>query len=163
MSSRQIDIETLHNFRSAADRMGAVSGKQNFRTAGPAKFNTVDAFSTFFGEWAIQKESIVVHLFPRAGASDVWYDAKYLDRGRRYIPGRREFKPAGLSFPTNIEDVIKEAANAVTFGDVELSSVEELGAWAIRFCDISSFDDWLKDDGLLEQFFAHIDRSLESD
>lgn len=163
MAFRSIDTEILHNFRSAAERMGAIAGKQDFRTTGPAKFNTIDAFSTFFGEWALQGKSIVVHLFPRAGAADTWYESRYIDNGRRYIPGRREFKPVGLSFPSNIEDAIKAAADAVTFGDVELSSVEELGAWAVRFRDVDSDTDWLKDGGHLEQFFIRLDSWLEGD
>lgn len=147
---------------NAARAMGVAEGKQNFRDASVIKFHVVDFFSTFFGEWAFQGSKILVHLFPRAGEPDVWYEARYTNNGKTYVQGRKEFCPKGLRFPKKMEAIIKAAANKVTFGDVELTQVIELEAWALRFKDIESEADWIKDGGLLEQFFRAIDEGIEA-
>jgi hypothetical protein len=158
---KKIDPETMREMLKAAEGMGVSGGQQDLRQSGVVDLNPVTAFSSHFGEWAVQGPHILVHLFPRAGAADVWYPSRYSDDGKRYVPGRREIKPKGLAFPGTMTEIIQAAADAVTFGDVELDYVGELGAWAIRFRDVEPQEDWLKEGGLLEQFFTKIDEGLD--
>ena len=118
-----IDPEIRDQFVKAAQGMGADVGRQDLGAMGVVQFTPMIYFDSYFGEWAKQDNNILVHLYPRAGGADVWYESRYSDNGRRYVPGRREFKPPGLAFPDNMQDVIEVAASKVTFGDVELSFV----------------------------------------
>lgn len=154
----KIDGETMREMLKAADGMGISKGQQDF-SGQPIKFNLVNAFSTHFGQWAVQGNTIIAQLFPRAGEADVFYDARYPSNG--YVPGRLELLPKGLSFPDCMEEIVKEACNKVTFGDVELDRVQELGAWVVRFRDCEPMGDWMKQGGLLEQFFVSIDDQLD--
>lgn len=160
-AAQQIDPTALQEMMDAARAMGVQDGAQNFKDAGVIPFNLVDGFSTFFAEWACQGPHILVHLFPRAGEADTWYEGRVLSDGRTRIPARREIKIKGLEFPTYSEALIKKAAGAVTFGDVELDYVPELGAWAVRFRDAEPTEAWLKSEGFLEQFFTKFDEGLE--
>jgi len=159
-ANTQINPETMREMLKAANSMGAAKSNERFNSQ-PISFSVVDAFSTHFGQWAVQGSLITAQLFPRVNAADIYYKARYTNEGKTYIPGRLEAKPKGLHFPEGMEDIVKEACNKVTFGDVELDFVKELGAWAIRFRDCTPLEDWMKDGGLLEQFFTEIDKLLE--
>lgn len=160
MKTKRIEPEVMQEMLRAAEGMGVMEGKQDFRSTGAIEFHVVDFFDTFFGEWGFQGRHLLVHLFPRAGKEDVWYESRYVNHGRSYVPGRREFCPQGLSFPPDMEEIVKEASGLVTFGDVELDFVKELQAWAIRFCDAEPFEPWIEG-GLLENFFIAVDRKLD--
>ena len=161
METKKVTDEMREQFLKAAEGMGATSGRQDLGAMGVKQFNLVDYFDTFFGEWKQEGTNILVHLHPRAGKADIWYDARYVDQGRRYVPGRREILPKGLCFPPQMEETVKAACNKVTFGDVELDFVKELGAWAIRFCDVESYNDWVNEGGFLEQFFIAVDDGID--
>lgn len=161
---------------------------QSFR---PRDLSPVTNFSTFFGEWEVKEEDILIHLFPRAGAEDRWTDGHYIPRCRRcrreaqvlehssegailrvspcscghrgliYIPGRREARSEKTNFPLDVATRIKQAADHVWEGELALEFVEELGAWVAQLQRAGS----LKEDlrlSMLGWFFHRLDELLET-
>jgi len=102
-------------------------------------------YSTFFAEWLIQENDLVVHLFPRAGAEDGWRDGMYILRcracdrerttpkgpcecghtGLKYIPGRQEERHQA-QFPDNMRGIIESALHKVWGGMAAIESTQEL-------------------------------------
>lgn len=152
--------EVMRATLAAAESKKAPSGKQGLKTS-EREFTVVDAFSTHFGQFAWVDGKLVVHVFPRAGENDKFYPPKYTENGKQYIPGRLE-KNAGIKWRGDIRQIIENACNEVTFGDVELDWIPELHAWALRFHDCAVVDDWMGDGGYLAQFFTSIDAQLDS-
>ena len=101
----------------------------------PVEFEQVTSFSTHFAEWTFKGGDLLVHLFPRSGRSDKYYPA-YLDNGE-YRPGRFEEK-ATATFPDDMRDRIKRAADEVWLGDVAIESVPELGSYTVQFQDAAT-------------------------
>ena len=130
---------------------------------GVAKFGTknltrIDNYSTFFAEFEVKDGDILMHFFPRDGAEDVWEDGHYTNRckscgrevempktlpelkpcpgcghtGLRYIPGRVEEK-AKVTFPDNIDSILKAAVDEVWLGDAAVELIDELGAYVVQF------------------------------
>lgn len=160
MEHRKIDPATMREMLKAADGMGVAQGRQDFQGEA-VQFHPVKAFDTHFGKWAQKKGHIIAQVFPRAGKADVYYESRYTNEGRTYVPGRLEIRPQGLAFPKEMRKFVEDACHKVTFGDVQMDYVQELGAYVVKFCDVQPVDDWLKDGGLLEQFFAEVDRQLD--
>lgn len=154
--TQDITPDTMRQVLKAVD----AAPNQDLRSS-PIKFNVVDAFDTHFGQWAVRGKDLIVQVFPRAGDADVYYPGRTVSDGRSYVPGRLEVRPQDLSFPGNMLDVISTACHKVTYGDVEYDFVNELGAWVFRFKDIGDMTEWMRPQGLLEQFFEAIDQGLE--
>lgn len=119
----------------------------------------VSDYSTFFAEFELAGDDILIHLFPRAGEEDVWTEGRYIDRCRAchrevpplregqklqqcphcrktsgliFVPGRRDEPIKGLVFPQSMRQHIEEAGQA-WLGDAKLDYVEELHAYVIKF------------------------------
>lgn len=143
-------------------------------------------FSTFFAEWEPRKDDILIHFFPRAGATDVWSDGHYVNRcrncrsevppasarenkacercghlGRIYVPGRRELR-AEIKFPTAMQEILLKAADSVWEGDVAIESIPELGAYVVQFQDAGSVPSFDQPGGMLDRFFESVDREMEA-
>ena len=116
-------------------------------TTQPVEFNRVTDYSTFWAEWEIREDDVLIHLFARAGRDDVWTDGHYIGRCRRcgrerkelkgvcacghmglvYVPGRCEVRTA-TQFPGNMRDIIKRAVDACWMGNVAIESTADLYA-----------------------------------
>lgn len=96
-------------------------------TQGGAKvreLNKLLDFSTLFAEFFERDDTIVVHLHPRNGEKDRYYPEDEKD-GKR-IPGRLELSFRDIRFPDNMDDLIKEAADATWMGDIAVEPVSVL-------------------------------------
>ncbi len=88
-------------------------------------------FSTLFAEYEVREDTLLLHVFPRAGADDQYRPAEYRD-GKVYIPGRLEEK-ATVDFPISMKDILKTASDKAWMGDVAIDYVPELGAYVLQF------------------------------
>ena len=137
-------------------------GDQTISEAGIPNFTPITCFTSLFAEWVVQGGHLLVHLFPRLGADDRWFDGQVI-KGK-YWAARREQKADGVDFPKNMPDLIKQSANAIWHGDAQLDFVEELGAYAVRFVDVSALqmEDIAKEGGFMDRFVTFIDNALDN-
>jgi hypothetical protein len=150
----------------------------------PVDLNRIEHYSTFFAEWKQEGSDIMIHLFPRAGAQDLWKDGHYIPRckvcdrerdmkdlvgtERRacqcgshaliYIPGRVEDRP-DIEFPEDMEARIETALSSTWMGDYWVDTVEELHAYYLHVLDAFSTDQQTFE--LLTKFFDSLDTELE--
>ena len=147
--------------------------------------NRIENYSTFFGEWEIRENDIVVHLFPRKGKEDQWSEGQYIPKcrachydlavedikakkpcprcgktGLMYIPGRQETAAEDAEFPSSIMALVKDAADSVWTENVAMEKIPELGAIAVQFQGANLAPQVLA--SMLEGFFDHLDSDLES-
>lgn len=141
----------------------------------------IESYSTFFAEWVVKGEDLLLHLFPRSGKEDRWVDGRYIPRCRKcdrelepqnvgkpcqcgstalvYIPGRVEGR-SDLSFPENMLDIIKDAVDVVWMGSFAAEELEELGAYVVQI-----HEGWNGDEerafGLIEGLLDKVDEGLE--
>lgn len=181
MSAEVTPEEALEQLRAAVESF------QKFDFGIGGNLRTVTCFSTLFAEWEEQETGLVVHLFPRGGAGDEWFEGHYLPRcqncrrdvavprrlselkpcpacgcsGLMYVPGRGEAPADGLVFPENIEQVIRSAGNRVFMGDVFIDFVPELEAWALKFIGVAA-DVFTAEGGPLDRFLGIVDQALEN-
>jgi predicted RNA-binding Zn-ribbon protein involved in translation (DUF1610 family) len=145
--------------------------------------NKVTNYSTFFAEWIVKDDTVLVHLFPRAGAEDKWEEGRYLPQCRAcrsqvpvdlaqsrkpcpscghvglvYIPGNREMK-SETKFPKDVLTKVNTAADAAWMAGVAIEYVKELGAVAVQFQEAELPDKTMLD--MLERFFDGLDNQLE--
>jgi len=150
----------------------------------PENLNRVDNYSTFFAEWDMKDQTVLLHIFPRAGAEDVWSEGYYLPRCRRcrkelprelaasrkpcpacghtgliYVPGRNEEGNAKVHFPTDVLTRVKRAVDEVWEGNVAIEPVKELGAAVVQFQDVNLKEERIFE--MLEKFFDEFDRQME--
>jgi len=81
-------------------------------------------FSTLFAEFFERDDTIVVHLFPRDGEEDRYYPEE--DRDGKRIPGRLELSFRNVTFPKNMEELIKKASDTVWMGNVAVEPIAVL-------------------------------------
>lgn len=150
------------------------------------KFTIVDDFSTFFAEWELRDLDLLIHLFPRGGEEDQYFEGRYINRCRscrREVPqpeSIRSMKPcqacghSGLiyeagrleqkgdyEFPEDMVPVIEAACHAVWQGDVMYDYVKELAAYVILFKAAGTVQELTEDGGLLDRFLVKVDAALE--
>lgn len=143
----------------------------------------VENYSTFFAEWEIKKDTVLLHLFPRSGSEDKWTDGYYLPRckycrsevpmelaekrkpcprchkvGLIYVPGRQEEKTRAR-FPRDVLTRVKTATDHVWDGAVAIEPLQELGAVVVQFQDANMGEDILVT--MLGAFFDRFDSELE--
>lgn len=114
-------------------------------TMTPTDLCKITNYSSFFAEWLIMEDDLVVHLFPRAGADDVWREGMYIPRcrncdrertslkgacecghsGLKYIPGRQEEK-YNVQFPSGMRGIVEAAVDKVWGGTAAIESTHEL-------------------------------------
>jgi hypothetical protein len=114
--------------------------------ASPIDLTVCTNYSTFFAEWMVRDDDVLVHLFPRAGRADEWQDGHYIARcrkcdrevrdtarpcscghkGLRYIPGRREIGRTDARFPTDMQDRLTRAVDRVWLGSVAIESTRDI-------------------------------------
>jgi len=152
----------------------------------PVEQTPVTNFTTFFADWEIRGQDMIVHLYPRAGASDEWTaghyepyckscgsrvevksrkDLKPCPRcghtGLRYIPSRTERPPENAVFPSDMKDKIKRAADGVWMGDVAIDSVPELKAYVVQFQRVLVTAKTVGFDIFVDKFCAKVDQELD--
>lgn len=151
-------IEDLSSLSPDALESSEFSGARKIR---PPEFGVVDYFTTFFAKWRYldEEQSLLVQLFPRAGAQDRWTEPR-IENGR-YIPGRGEEQSRKVRFPADSRSLVESACHKVTYGVVYMDFVSELGAWVLKFEDAVPKDQWLSEGGLLEQFVVAFDALLD--
>jgi hypothetical protein len=81
-------------------------------------------FSTFFAEYEVRGDTLLLHLFPRDGEQDRYYPSEVRDDKR--IPGRLELDISSVRFPRNIQELIKRAVDAAWMGDVAIEDISLL-------------------------------------
>lgn len=150
------------------------------------KLKPIVAFSTFFAEFEIKEEDLILHLFPRAGEDDKWEEGKYIDLCRNcksrvpmptkhselkpcercghtglvYTPGRQEVG-TDIVFPKNMGDIIKAAVDKRWMGGVAIELVEELGAYVVQFQRASNTVKVGTPERFLDPILEHIDSQLD--
>lgn len=169
--------EMVEAFGEMAETTGNIAAEE--RELAP-----ITNYSTFFGEWVQRGDDVLIHLFPRAGAEDIWESGHYINRcmqcrrevpqdvarerkpcprcgnvGLIYIPGRRE-KKAKTRFPKTILVTVKEATDKVWDGYVAVEYVKELGAVAIQMQDVYLSEEKIY--SLMESFFDAVDDLMEA-
>jgi hypothetical protein len=127
----------------------------------PHRLSIIDGFSTHFAEFDVREDDLIVHVFPRQGGEDKYTEGRYTNHcrncgfevpmpksikeinpcpkckhtGLKYIPGRLETKNT-LKFPTNMEQILTDAAKLFWMGDVAIEYVPEVNSYAMQFKDI---------------------------
>lgn len=151
----------------------------------PVDLSKVENFTSFFAEWTEKDGTLLVHLFPRAGADDKWSEGHYIlrcvnckaevpeDIGRNrkpcprcgkvglvFVPGRTEEK-ARIRFPGDVLARTKRAADAAWMGEIAIDQVPELAAVVVQFK--SPPDSAEAQIELMDQFFTAFDQELDKE
>ena len=107
--------------------------------------NMIEDFSTLFAEYEEKEKDILVHLYPRIDASDLWSEGHFINRCRNcrterdlskvksmtdltacpkcdhlglvYVPGRRDELGEKVMFPVDMLDRIAQAAEDTWMGE----------------------------------------------
>jgi len=153
----------------------------------PVEQRPISDFTTFFADWELKGDDILVHLYPRAGAEDIWTSGHYEPycakcsssvpvpksrkdvkpcprcghTGLRYIPGRTERPPEKVAFPKNMDARLKVSADCVWMGDVAIDPVQELGSWVVQFQRALVTAKTMGVDQFIDKFLSRVDEELE--
>lgn len=92
----------------------------------------LDEFSTHFAAYFDKANDILVNVYPRNGAKDTAYPAKYID-ANKYVPARLERPDLSSWTVGNMQEVLLEAASSVWGGDVAIVCDDPTGVWTIQF------------------------------
>ena len=178
---------TAEDKRKMMEKMVELSQKlPNEHPLAPVDQTPITNFTTFFADWEIRGQDMIVHLYPRAGASDEWTSGHYepicqscgsrVDVKSRkdmkpcprcghtrlkYIPSRTECAPDNAVFPSDMKDRIKRAADGVWMGDVAIDEVPELKAYVVQFQRVLVTAKTVGFDLFVDKFCAKIDQELE--
>lgn len=149
----------------------------------------VTCFSTLFCKWELQEDGLLVQIFPRSGAEDEWYEARYLQQCANcgvqrknvrsqfsvppchrcgstrlvFMPGREETSALHRwALPLEaVENLIKRAGDRMFLGNVKFDYVEELNSFVLLFERWSgSEEDLHKAGGPLDTFLEEVDNAL---
>jgi len=123
-----------------------------------AELIPITNFSNLFAEYMVKDRDLLVHLFPRAGADDLWYPEEYRDG--KYIPGRREEK-SSVEFPVTMGGFIQDALNSVWMGEVATDYIPELGAYSIQFQEAKNTVNTVGANKFVDKFCEELDSRLE--
>jgi hypothetical protein len=146
----------------------------------PRQLPVVENFSNLFAEYEVRDGDLLVHVFPRNGGEDRYWPPEVKEDGT-YVGGRLEEIIAGVSFPNDIVNRIKDAVDKVWQGDVaidkatlyhygEQADVAEDdpvevdlagGAYAVQFQNAANTVTVVGVEKFVDQFCEELDRLLE--
>lgn len=138
----------------------------------------IEDFSNLFAEYELRDKDLLVHVFPRNGGEDHYWPCEYKEDGT-YIPSRLEEVIKSVTFPIDIVNRIKEAADKVWQGDVAIDKATilhygkdvditaedpeevDLQAYAVQFQHAANTVKTLGALKFIDQFCEELDKLLE--
>lgn len=144
-------------YHEAKEQLAKVAVEPPPPMAQPPEMEKLTSLPFLFAEYSMKEDDVLMHIFPRQGPEDQWFEGHYINRCRNcrkevefppnqralkpcprcgntgliYVPGRSE-EATKFKFPDNVRDLIKKAVDTVWMGDVAIELVPELNAYVVQ-------------------------------